>query len=265
MVDDGRSVLRVWWDPPARGAENMARDEALAEAAERSDGVLVRLSTWARPEVSLGAFQRYADACDGDVLRGLPICRRPSGGGAIVHGSDVTLAIAVPRGHRCGARPEALYDLVHDALVEELRARGVPAARSAGVGDRDGRLLCFDRRARGDVVVRRASGGGYDDKVFGSAQRRLRGVVLQHGSLLVAANESVPAAARHPGLAQVAAAAGPWASAAGREAVDGWLGRIARSLGAELVVDPGSFQPPVGGGYEDAVARYGDPAWVSRR
>lgn len=265
MADGRRSLLRVWWDAPAGGAENMARDEALAEAVEREGGVQVRLSTWNRPEVSLGAFQSLAAASGNGAFRGLPIVRRPSGGGAIVHGSDLTLAIAVPRSHRCGATPEALYDLVHDALVDELRARGVPAGRSEGVPDRDDRLLCFDRRARGDVVVGSAGDGGSDDKIFGSAQRRLRGVVLQHGSLLVAANDSVPQAARHPGLEEVAAAAGPWRLPGGRQAVEGWIDRIAHRLDATPVAERGRFLPADGGCYRDALARYGDAAWISRR
>lgn len=264
MADDRGAVLRVWRDAPARGPENMARDEALASEAERRGEVLLRLSTWDRPEVSLGAFQPLAAARGHEGFAGLPIFRRPSGGGAIVHGSDLTLAIAVPRSHPRAATPQALYDLVHDSLVGELRSRGVPAERSRGAPDLDERLLCFERRALGDVVVTRHTDGG-DDKVFGSAQRRLRGAVLQHGSLLVASNDLVPAVARHPGLADLAPQAGPWTLEAGIGVVDGWLDRIADRLGARAVAEVGPFLPPDGGGYGEALVRYGDVAWVARR
>lgn len=265
MADRGSPVLRVWWDAPAPGAENMARDEALAEEAERQGAVLVRLASWERPEVSLGAFQSVAAARGHEAFALLPLGRRPSGGGAIVHGTDLTLAIAIPRNHPRAATPQTLYDLVHDALVDELRSRGVPAGRSLGTPERDERLLCFDRRAVGDVVVARTAGGGGDDKVFGSAQRRLRGVVLQHGSLLVKANDGVPAAARHPGLAEVAAESGPWLLSGESDAVNGWLDRIADRLGVRRVTERGPFVPPDGGGYVEALARYGNAAWVSRR
>ena len=158
-----------------------------------------------------------------------------------------------------------LYDLVHDALVDELRTRGIGAFRSAGEPDRDGKLLCFDRRAEGDVVVGRGAGDGGDDKIFGSAQRRLRGVVLQHGSLLLAASAGVPAEARHPGLEEVATPGGPWRRPGLEEVVGGWLGRIAVRIGAALIFEPGAFVPPDGGGYVGAVARFGDPAWIGRR
>ena len=155
----------------------MALDEALAAEAARLDRVLVRISTWSEPTLSLGAFQAIAEARAHRALAGLRIVRRPSGGGAILHGSDVTLSVAVPRLHPCGGTPQRLYDAVHEALVAELSACGVKAGLSAG-GARAGRsgsdrvdpdsgpeappaagppaegpLLCFDRRAVGDVVM----------------------------------------------------------------------------------------------------------------
>ena len=211
----GTAPIVAWWDPPADGATNMALDEALAFEAMRLDRVLVRISTWSEPTLSLGAFQAIGEARALAALVGLPIVRRPSGGGAILHGSDVTLSVAVPRAHPCGGAPQRLYDTVHAALVAELAARGIAAGLSAGesTGTRPGAgtaavglpgdraLLCFDRRATGDVVVPVADGrGNADAKVLGSAQRRLRGAVLQHGSLLLAANQLVPESVRHPGL-----------------------------------------------------------------
>ena len=218
----------AWWDPPAEGATNMALDEALAAEAARLDRVLVRISTWSEPTLSLGAFQAIAEARAHRALAGLRIVRRPSGGGAILHGSDVTLSVAVPRLHPCGGTPQRLYDAVHEALVAELSACGVEAGLSAG-GARAGRsgidrvdpdsgpetpqapgppaegpLLCFDRRAVGDVVMPVPDGRfGSDAKILGSAQRRLRGAVLQHGSLLLAANRLVPEESRHPGLEEL--------------------------------------------------------------
>ena len=46
-------------------------------------------------------------------------------------------------------------------------------------------VLCFLHPAAGDVLV-----GGY--KVVGSAQRRRRGALLQHGSILLAARSHAP-------------------------------------------------------------------------
>ena len=54
-------------------------------------------------------------------------------------------------------------------------------------------FLCFGRGDEHDLVV-----GAY--KVLGSAQRRRRGAVVQHGSLLLAASEHAP---QFPGIADL--------------------------------------------------------------
>jgi lipoate-protein ligase A len=287
----------AWWDPPADGATNMALDEALAAEAARLDRVLVRISTWSEPTLSLGAFQAIAEARAHRALAGLRIVRRPSGGGAILHGSDVTLSVAVPRLHPCGGTPQRLYDAVHEALVAELSACGVEAGLSAG-GARAGRsrsdrvdpdpdlgpegprapgppaegpLLCFDRRAVGDVVMPVPDGRfGSDAKILGSAQRRLRGAVLQHGSLLLAANRFVLEESRHPGLEELQRRGGSggswaWGSPASTGLMRGWLTRLAATLGEGLETSAGRFVPSPEAGYEAGLTRFQQDSWNARR
>ena len=208
--------------------------------------------------------------------------RRPSGGGAILHGSDVTLSVAVPRAHPCGGSPQRLYDTVHAALVAELAARGIAAGLSAGesTGTRPGAgtaavglpgdraLLCFDRRATGDVVVPVADGrGNADAKVLGSAQRRLRGAVLQHGSLLLAANRLVPESVRHPGLDDLQAGGGDCAGWGPGEIdlVRGWLTRLAAAFGEGLEEPSGCFVPSPLAGVEEGMVRFRQDSWNARR
>ncbi len=279
----------AWWDPPADGATNMALDEALAAEAARLDRVLVRISTWSEPTLSLGAFQAIAEARAHRALEGVKIVRRPSGGGAILHGSDVTLAVAVPRLHPRGGTQQ-LYDAVHGALVAELTARGVVAGLSPGAarGERsgsdpeasgastsgppaEGPLLCFDRRAVGDVVLPVADGRfGSDSKILGSAQRRLRGAVLQHGSLLLGANRLVAEDVRHPGLDQLQPIPGSdWGwrggSSGGTALVRGWLTRLAATLGDGLETPAGRFSPSPEAGYEEGLDRFRQDSWNARR
>jgi len=279
----GAAPIVAWWDPPADGATNMALDEALAFEAIRLDRVLVRISTWSEPTLSLGAFQAIGEARALAALAGLPIVRRPSGGGAILHGSDVTLSVAVPRAHPCGGVPQRLYDTVHAAVVAELAARGIAAGLSAGestgaragTGDPTaaalpaaGAFLCFDRRASGDVVVPVADGrGNADAKVLGSAQRRLRGAVLQHGSLLLAANQLVPESVRHPGLDDLQTGGGARAGwgPGGIDLVRGWLTRLAAALGEGLEEPSGVFDPSPLAGVEEGMVRFRQDSWNARR
>lgn len=141
--------------------------------------------------------------------------------------------------------------------------RGAAAERHPGrdrtAGDEQ-RLLCFDRRARGDLVVRTAAGGHDGDKILGSAQRRLRGAVLQHGSLLL---EPPPlAGTAHPGLLRLHPAASHWDV---RELVAAWLTRVAAEAGGPLDVRVESFTRSRSGPIAEAAARFREPGWLGRR
>ena len=273
-----KQSLHAWWDPPADGPTNMALDEALAAEAALREGMLVRVSTWSRSTLSLGAFQMLGDARDHAGLEGLAVVRRPSGGGAIVHGSDITLCVAVPRGHRCGSAPQILYDIAHAALVDELLERGVAASMSSGRpspappgcgGGATGRgeepFLCFDRRAAGDVVLPDPFDPGADCKILGSAQRRLRGAVLQHGTLLLAGNADLPPEVRHPGLDDLVGPEGAWRLPHAARVVRGWLRRLAAGLGVALVESTGRFEPGPDAGFEAVLARFQEDSWTARR
>jgi lipoate-protein ligase A len=264
----------------------MALDESLAAEAARRAAVLVRISTWSHSTLSLGAFQAVADARACAGLEGLPVVRRPSGGGAIIHGSDLTLCVAVPRDHPSAGAPQILYDVVHGALVDELRSRGVPASLSAGRVGPAGDLadpgagpvprsidpfLCFDRRAVGDVVLPgqaepiNAEGTRGDRKILGSAQRRLRGAVLQHGTLLLGANRSIPPRFSHPGLDDLVGPAGAWRLPQAEGLVRGWLARLSVGLAAPLVEAGGRFTPGPDSGFEEALKRFRQESWTARR
>jgi len=73
----------------------MARDAALAEEAQPT----VRCFTWSPPAVSLGWKQiapAWVERVTGQ-LAGVDSVERPTGGGIAFHGSDVSIAIVVPR------------------------------------------------------------------------------------------------------------------------------------------------------------------------
>ncbi len=260
------SGLAVWRDPPAAGPWNMAADEALAHAAEQSGRVLMRLYGWRPDTVSLGGFQAFAETEQQPELAGWPIVRRPSGGGAIVHGSDLTYCLALPATHPWGRRPEDLYAAVHGALVEELCHRGVAASMvdaevAATVADDS--FFCFDRRAFGDVVITAAMAGAVAGgcKVLGSAQRRLAGVVLQHGSLLLRRHPSMTGAGSHAGLAEIIGGTGGDSAAV----VVHWLERLAARLGGPLAEMAGVSWTADDPDLPRRVNRYAGAAWLRRR
>lgn len=259
------TTLDVWWDGPADGPTNMAADECLGDEAVARGGPVVRLYGWTATTVSLGGFQPLAEARAEPAIAGVALVRRPSGGGAIVHGSDLTYAAAVPRDHPLGGRPQALYAAFHAALVDVLTEHGVRGRRwpaAAGPAPAAPAFFCFDRRAEGDVVVEAAAGGpAGEPKILGSAQRRLAAAVVQHGSLLWRAASGVGAAARHPGLCDLH----PALALAPRDVAAAWLDRVATGLGGRAAWHSGSFAAGREADLGTRAAAYASDRWLARR
>jgi lipoyl(octanoyl) transferase len=272
------STLTIWWDTAADGPTNMAADECLAAEAERRDSLLIRFYEWSTTTISLGGFQKIETARQVGDIRGIPLVRRPSGGGAIVHGSDLTYAAAVPKSHPWGASPQVFYDALHGAMVEALAAHGIdarpypaagaippPADGTAGSDARsasdESQFFCFDRRAAGDLVMAGARDGTFS-KVMGSAQRRLAGVVLQHGSLLLHSNTGVAGAARHLAVADLVADGQP-PERVGLSRV--WGQRIATALGGTAREEETSFLSAHHHDIAALTARFCDERWTFRR
>ncbi|MBM4010047.1 MAG: biotin/lipoate A/B protein ligase family protein [Planctomycetota bacterium] len=260
-------LLAAWWDGPADGPANMAADELLAEEADRRGDPVMRFYSWTTPTVSIGAFQRLEEAAACPAIAGLPIVRRPSGGGAILHGTDLTYAAAVPKSHPCGGAPQALYDAVHLAAIAVLGELGFAAHLHVPGGDDPpaDALLCFSRRAPGDVVVRvprPPAGLAADPKVLGSAQRRLGGTVLQHGSLLLSRAPAAGMAARHPGLSDLSVGPATWTP---RWLADRWGARLAESFGGTLQWQAEAFATPRLVALTSRATRFLDPRWTARR
>lgn len=171
------------------GRWNMACDEWLLDTALQNGQPAVRTYAWSRPTVSLGYFQQPDALESNPLVAGLDQVRRLSGGGAIVHHHEWTYSCVVPAGDPNTARGPDLYNVVHQSIIDEL----VTLANGpiAGMGLRetvdgsDGPALCFARSAAEDVVCGK-------HKLIGSAQRRRRGAVLQHGSLLLRSSTHAP-------------------------------------------------------------------------
>jgi lipoyl(octanoyl) transferase len=232
---DSLSPCRLLVDGPAAGAWNMALDEILLEGAAERKLASLRFYGWSEPTLSLGYFQSAADAQRHAASRGSPIVRRQTGGGAILHDSELTYCLAVPLENPLAADATRLYRAVHDALVSTLKRYGIETMlcrASEEVGTASQPLMCFQRRTCGDVLLGTS-------KVCGSAQRRRRGAILQQGSLLLAAS---PRAPELPGIRELTGktpAVGPLSQSWGREIAAGLhlalvAGRLSETEGHEV-------------------------------
>lgn len=174
---------RVLRDPPQGGGWNMALDEGLARSAKDGEAVL-RLYAWDAPTISFGrnepARGRYSEA-RGEAL-GLQFVRRPTGGRAVLHDQELTYAVILPA--RALGSVRAVYGRINAALARAIGSVGATVGVSA-----DGSVEpldagpCFQSPARGEVVAG-------ERKLVGSAQAKIGRVILQHGSILLAGDQS---------------------------------------------------------------------------
>jgi lipoate-protein ligase A len=229
-------------------AENMALDEALL----RAEPIVptLRTYTWDPWTLSLGYFQ----AADADRLaearaQGFGVVRRPTGGGAIFHGPELTYAVICPLGEPGFPREvEGAYHVVHGFLAVALQELGVAVEMR---GDRtlrsDGRnpgdFWCFYHSTSFDLVLG-------DRKLVGSAQRRSGRGFLMHGSIPVAANAMTPRAA---------------AANVSGDALEEAIARAAEAVLRVRMVPGTPTREEQAAAVRLAAERYARPEWLLRR
>ncbi len=176
-----KPVPRPWrllLHDPADGPWNMGVDEALLASAAEGAAPALRLYQWDGPCLSLGYAQPVsAERLGACADAGVAVVRRVTGGRAVLHGSDLTYAVAAPASCLPAGIRET-YRCLTEALLAALRELGLEASPARGGSRRPGRpdFDCFAEAAAEEVT---AAGS----KLVGSAQRRLAGAVLQHGSI----------------------------------------------------------------------------------
>jgi lipoyl(octanoyl) transferase len=171
------------------GAENMAIDEAIVTA--HSEGKVpptIRFYGWNPATLSIGYFQKANKEVDMERLRehGLGFVRRPTGGRAVLHDQELTYSVVVSEDYPdMPTTVTQSYRVISTGLLYgfrrlQLAAEMVPLeteeekVRYASLGS----AACFDSPSNYELVVE-------GRKVAGSAQTRQKGVILQHGSILL--------------------------------------------------------------------------------
>ncbi len=153
----------------------MTADLALLDATAGDGTPRLRLYRWHPPALSLGRFQPEEDVdADACMRLGVDVVRRPTGGRALLHGADLTYAVALPAGP--APNVDATYAYLAGALRAGLARLGVTAeiARHEGPAG----AMCMATQQGADLRVG-------DRKVCGSAQVQRGAGVLQHGSILL--------------------------------------------------------------------------------
>jgi lipoate---protein ligase len=147
-------------------AFNMAFDEAALTLQTDVNAPLLRLYGWQPPAVTFGYGQDWDTVVDHDACarQGVDIVRRLTGGGAVFHEHEITYSLIAPATFMGDDITESFRN-VSSALIAGLRRLGLEAVFAP----------------INDVLVN-------DKKINGNAQVRRRGLVLQHGTILMRAD-----------------------------------------------------------------------------
>ncbi|RBP89424.1 lipoate-protein ligase A [Cytobacillus firmus] len=172
---------------------NMALDEALLDwNSEGKMPPVIRFYGWNPATLSIGYFQKVEKEIDMEAVKqhGLGFVRRPTGGRGVLHEHELTYSVIVPESHpdMPNTVTEA-YRVISEGILKGFHGLGMEAyfAVPKTADERDSlknprSAVCFDAPSWYELVVE-------GRKVAGSAQTRQKGVILQHGSILLDLDE----------------------------------------------------------------------------
>jgi len=167
---------------------NMAVDEFLFRSLRGEPRTLLRFYQWARPTVSLGYSQGVEKVLDIDYCRqhGIDVVRRITGGKLVLHHREITYSVASSDTAIFSSTLAESYRLISNALICGLEKMGL-AAKLAGPPPASygkGNMPCFSYPARDEIEID-------GRKIVGSAQKRVVGRFLQHGSIPLYSDEEL--------------------------------------------------------------------------
>lgn len=174
-------LLNTGYNP---GPYNMALDEALmSQVIDGSSKPVIRFYGWQPACVTLGYFQDLDKEIDvpGCKQRGIDMVRRLTGGRAVLHHYEVTYSLIAPElDERVSGTIIQSYLKISRGLVSGLKSLGIPVdlAPHGKKPEADSTAACFEAPSWYEVVLD-------GKKLVGSAQTRKKGVLLQHGSILL--------------------------------------------------------------------------------
>ena len=159
------------------GAMQMAIDEAiLLNRSQNKVPNTLRFYTFQKPTISIGINQKIADFDFSAIKnKNFDLVRRITGGSAVLHYHDFTYAIIVSE-NDVPNQVEDAYRYLGGGLLTGLKLLNISAvfAQTAARGKGG---ICYLNFHPYDIVVNK-------QKISGNAQTRLKGVVLQHGTII---------------------------------------------------------------------------------
>ncbi|MBU4133968.1 lipoyl synthase [bacterium] len=161
---------------------NMAFDEELFNSFENGKLESVfRIYGWEPKAVSAGFSQNINDIADTEKCRedGVDAVKRMTGGGALFHSGEITYSMVFSDALFKTMTAGETYGATTAFLIHFYKALGLDASywgENFSSEKIDGSGFCLEGREKYDIVID-------GKKIGGSAQKRRRGVIFQHGSI----------------------------------------------------------------------------------
>ncbi|MDA1474875.1 lipoate--protein ligase family protein [Bacillus changyiensis] len=176
-------------------AFNMALDEALLYwHSQHQIPPTIRFYGWNPATLSVGYFQNIEKEVNLEAVKryDLGFVRRPTGGRGVLHDQELTYSVIVSEEHP--EMPKTVteaYRVISEGVLEGFRELGLEAYFAIPRTEKEKQSVknprssvCFDAPSWYELVVE-------GRKVAGSAQTRQKGVILQHGSILLDLDEDM--------------------------------------------------------------------------
>ena len=156
---------------------NMAIDEVLLS----SKVPVLRFYQWEPGAVSIGRYQNLNEIdMEYCTENSIDVVRRITGGKAVLHEKELTYSFIIHKKMMPGSVVES-YKIISSAIIQGLRILGLnPKMNNSKIKNRDN-PVCFQEPSLNELTINRK-------KFVGSAQVRINGKLLQHGSILTGIN-----------------------------------------------------------------------------
>ncbi len=172
---------RLIIDPPGEAEWNMAVDETLLGdfGHEGHELPVLRLYSWKKPAISLGHFQDTGMlGMAADELADISIVKRCTGGGAVLHGGDLSYSIVSRAGIDVPYELLSSYAYLCQGIIFGLKRLGLTVGYGHNIPNEHRPVSCFQQSTPTDLTWQ-------GQKLIGSAQCRQGDVILQHGSIQI--------------------------------------------------------------------------------
>lgn len=171
-------------------AVNMADDMALLELFPEADAIRFRHYEWTHASWTFGYSIPFAQMQAIVGKTNQYYCRRPTGGGIVLHELDWTYSLVIPSSHPFSATEAGqVYQSIHEVLMEALKQNGCDTILAPCNNHHCGQdgmmevrksvsMRCFDFVEPNDLVMTYSK-----HKVAGIALKRTKQGLLAQGSV----------------------------------------------------------------------------------